>query len=127
MDGVATTPDYYEPSLDAKGNYVDSSICLWPDAGLKCACGSRKDFVYGSKTKWNAHTKAHKHKAWLGGLTNNKANHYIQLQKKEDIIRSQITLLTQRENKLSQQELIIESLTNQIARYKLCPTSDLLS
>lgn len=123
---TALTPDYYEPTFK-DGKYIDKLTGIWPDAGMKCPCGSRKDFCYSNKTKWSSHIKTQKHKAWLSELSSNTTNHYTRMLKAEEIIESQKKLLTQCNNKISQQELIIESLTHEIMLHKKCPVEDLLN
>ena len=53
------TPDTYTPSVDNNGNYIDNILLLKMDYYV---CGSRKDKIYETISKFNSHTKTKKHK-----------------------------------------------------------------
>jgi len=130
---ISLVPDYYEPAIDDNGNYVDRLLGQWPTAGLKCACASRVDFCYSTKTRWTSHIKSQRHKSWVSNLNDNKANHYVELRKKDEVLQMQKGMLTERDIKIQQQSLIIVCLSNQLALNKCplvgsdCPTADLLN
>ena len=68
--------------------------------------------------KFSQHIKCKKHKEWLDALNKNKANHYIELEKCKEIVKSQQQILTQYEIKMQQKDLTIQYLTNQLTKHE---------
>jgi hypothetical protein len=85
------TPDVYEPSIDANGNYVDKLPPWSPlkGKGILCDCGSRKDKVYETLSSFTSHIKTNKHKQWVEGLNANKVNWYMENMKLKRLVTEQ--------------------------------------
>ena len=114
---ISIITDTYQPSIDGNGNYIDK-IPIIDSKGILCSCASRKDKIYNSVNKFSQHIKCKKHKEWLDALNKNKANHYIELEKCKEIVKSQQQILTQYEIKMQQKDLTIQYLTNQLTKHE---------
>ena len=104
MTQLAVEPDYYSPNTDINGNYIDGDVRPWPDEGIRCPCGTRKDNIFTSRQKLNTHKKTQGHQRWLCDLNNNKQNHYIENIKTNKTNKTQKELLTKLGNKIAQLE-----------------------
>ena len=104
MTQLAIEPDYYSPNTDINGNYIDGDVRPWPDEGIRCPCGTRKDIIFTSRQKLNTHKKTQGHQRWLCEINNNKQNLYIENIKLKEIIKTQKELLTKEGNKNAQLE-----------------------
>ena len=114
------TPDTYTPSVNNEGQYIDSIPII--KHGLYCLCGSRKDKIYTSTSKFGSHIKTKKHKRWLETLNNNKANFYVELLKAKDTISNQQKIIIDLENSLQKKTLTIDYLTEQLNKRPILPT-----
>lgn len=102
MTQLAVEPDYYSPNTDIDGKYIDGDVRPWPDEGIRCPCGTRKDIIFTSRQKLNSHKKTQGHQRWLFELNNNKQNLYIENIKLKETIKNQKELLTKQSNKITQ-------------------------
>ena len=102
MTQLAVEPDYYSPNTDIDGKYIDGDVRPWPDEGIRCPCGTRKDIIFTSRQKFNSHKKTQGHQRWLFELNNNKQNLYIENIKLKETIKNQKELLTKQSNKITQ-------------------------
>lgn len=109
---IAITPDTYTPSVDNNGNYVDNIPII--RHGLYCPCGSRKDKLYETNTKFVAHTKTKVHQKWLLHLNQNKANYYTELLKSKELVDNQQKIIVQLEQQLKRKSMTIDYLTEQL-------------
>ena len=114
------TPDTYTPGVDKQGNYVDSIPII--KNGLYCLCGSRKDKIYTTTSKFGAHIKTKKHKKWLEKLNDNKANFYVELLKAKDTISNQQKIIVDLENNLQKKNMTIDYLTEQLTNKPVVST-----
>ena len=125
MTHLAVEPDYYSPNTDINGNYIDGDVRPWPNEGIRCPCGTRKDNIFTSRQKLNSHKKTQGHQKWLCDLNNNKQNLYIENIKLKETIRNQIKLITQQGNDITLKNSLIATLTQDIQNLKQ-PNVDLL-
>lgn len=125
MTQLAVEPDYYSPNTDINGNYIDGDVRPWPNEGIRCPCGTRKDNIFTSRQKLNSHKKSQGHQRWLCDLNNNKQNLYIENIKLKETIRNQIKLITQQGNDITLKNSLIATLTQDIQNLKQ-PNVDLL-
>lgn len=125
MTQLAVEPDYYSPNTDINGNYIDGDVRPWPNEGIRCPCGTRKDNIFTSRQKLNSHKKSQGHQRWLCDLNNNKQNLYIENIKLKETIRNQIKLITQQGNDINLKNSLIATLTQDIQNLKQ-PNVDLL-
>ena len=125
MTQLAVEPDYYSPNIDINGNYIDGDVRPWPNEGIRCPCGTRKDNIFTSRQKLNSHKKSQGHQRWLCDLNNNKQNLYIENIKLKETIRNQIKLITQQGNDITLKNSLIATLTQDIQNLKQ-PNVDLL-
>ena len=125
MTQLAIEPDYYSPNTDINGNYIDGDVRPWPNEGIRCPCGTRKDNIFTSRQKLNSHKKTQGHQKWLCDLNNNKQNLYIENIKLKETIRNQIQLITQQGNDITLKNSLIATLTQDIQNLKQ-PNVDLL-
>tara|TARA_Y100000389_G_C17471082_1_gene530995 strand:+ start:4075 stop:4461 length:387 start_codon:yes stop_codon:yes gene_type:complete len=116
------TPDTYTPSVNDEGQYIDSIPII--KHGLYCLCGSRKDKIYTSTSKFGAHIKTKKHKKWLDTLNNNKANFYVELLKAKDTISSQQKIIADLGDNLQKKSMTIDYLTEQLTQRPVLPTEN---
>ena len=115
MTQLAVEPEYYSPNTDINGNYIDGDVRPWPDEGIRCPCGTRKDNIFTSRQKLNSHKKTQGHQRWLCDLNNNKQNHYIENIKTNKTNKTQKELLTKLGNKIAQLEKDINDKNSLIA------------
>ena len=125
MTQLAMDPDYYSPNTDIDGKYIDGDVRPWPNEGIRCPCGTRKDNIFTSRQKLNSHKKTQGHQKWLCDLNNNKQNLYIENIKLKETIRNQIKLITQQGNDITLKNSLIATLTQDIQNLKQ-PNVDLL-
>jgi hypothetical protein len=109
---ITITPDTYTPSVDNDGNYIDKIPII--KNGLFCPCGSRKDKSYENATKFASHIKTKSHQNWLLSLNQNKANYYVEMLMKKELIENQQKIIAQLENQLHKKILTIDYLTEQL-------------
>jgi len=109
---LSVTPDTYTPSVDAAGNYIDNIPII--QNGLFCLCGSRKDKAYENTAKFAIHIKTKAHQKWLMILNQNKANYYVEMLQKNELVENQRKIITQLENQLQKKTLTIDYLTEQL-------------
>jgi hypothetical protein len=122
---ITLTPDMYTPFVDSNGNYVDNIPII--KHGLYCPCGSRKDKVYETSSKFAAHVKTKLHQKWLLSLNHNKANYYVEMFKNKEIVESQQKIIAQLEQQLQKNLLLVDYLTEQLTRKQNATTVDLLN
>jgi hypothetical protein len=109
---ITITPDTYTPSVDNDGNYIDKIPTI--KNGLFCPCGSRKEKSYENTTKFASHIKSKAHQNWLLSLNQNKANYYVEMLMKKELIENQQKIIVQLENQLHKKILTIDYLTEQL-------------
>jgi hypothetical protein len=121
---ILLTPDIYTPSVDNSGNYIDKIPAI--RNGIICPCHARKDKVYETSAKFASHIKSQNHQKWLIQLTQNKANYYVETIKSKELIANQQKIITNYENKINKQEIIINYLMEQIKKTNNVEIGDLL-
>jgi hypothetical protein len=95
--------------------------------GLFCLCGSRKDKAYENTAKFAIHIKTKAHQKWLMVLNQNKANYYVEMLQKNELVENQRKIITQLENQLQKKTLTIDYLTEQLTNQsKIHECMDLL-
>ena len=81
---LVTEPDFYAPSIDENGNYIDRIPSFnIIKKGLLCPCGARKDKVYETHATFSAHIKTKIHQKWLLEINNKKINYYVEHEKQK--------------------------------------------
>ena len=114
---LTVQPDLYAPSIDDDGNYIDKIPSFnIVKKGLYCSCGSRKDKIYDSSSKFGNHIKTKIHTKWLLDLNLNKSNYYIQTLKDKDLINNQKLIIARMELNILNKERTIEYLTDQLQK-----------
>lgn len=121
---ISLTPDTYTPNIDENGNYIDGKIPIIN--GIICLCGSRKDKVYETQSKFSTHCKSKIHQKWLQQLNNNKANYYIELQKIKETYENQKLIIARFEKETFNKSRTIDYLTEQLCNKRHEPEVDLL-
>jgi len=116
---LVTEPDTYSPNIDDKGTYIDKVPSFHTNAlanGLRCPCGTRKDKIYTSHAIFTSHIKTKTHEKWLQDLNTNRANFYIENQKLKDVVRAQKIMIGKLELELSNKNMTIDYLTQQLVK-----------
>lgn len=112
---LVVEPDIYQPSIDDHGNYIDQMPSFqYIKKGLTCPCGSRKDKVYDSASKFSTHSKTKIHQKWLTNLNANRANFYIENEKLKEIVENQKFIISRMEKDIQTKIYTIDYLTKQI-------------
>ena len=114
MDTITLTPDTYTPSVNDSGVYVDNIPFI--KHGLYCPCGSRKDKMYETTSKFATHIKTKKHQQWLLNLNQNKANYYVEMLKNKELVENQQRIIARLENQLHIKTQTIDYLTEQLTQ-----------
>ena len=110
---LSLTPDTYTPSVNINGDYIDNIPQM--KHGISCPCGSRKDKAYETTAKFAIHIKSKTHQKWLTMLNQNKANYYVEMLTQKELVDTQRKLIAQLEQQLSQQNVTIRIVTEQLA------------
>jgi hypothetical protein len=113
---TAITPDTYTPGLDDQGNYIDVIPVI--RHGIKCLCGLR-NHTYPNRASFTAHTRTAHHQKWLETLNRNKANHFVESLRYQELVESQQKILVGLENQLVVKSTQLESLEKQVATLKV--------
>jgi len=114
---LVVEPDFYSPSIDMVGNYVDR-IPSFKQKGLYCPCGATRDKVYETHAKFSMHIKSKSHKQWLENLNLNKANYYIENEELKITINNQKLIIAKFEKDIQNKIMTIDYLTQQLIRSK---------
>jgi len=121
---LATQSDFYSPSIDFSGKYIDKipSFNILK-SGLRCLCGSRKDKTYETHAMFSNHIKTKTHQAWILNLNENKTNHYIENENLKIIVQEQRLIIARIDKELSQlkdknKDLIIDNLRRQLLEFR---------
>ena len=88
---LAVTPDTYTPSVDEKGQFVDSTIreCV-------CPCSGR----YYKRESFGGHVKTQRHLRWLKELNMNRSNFLRVSIEQEATIREQRRMIAHLSNEI---------------------------
>lgn len=121
----------YVPCIGEDGRYIDvvPSSSVFSLAGLRCACGSRKDKVYNSRAQFISHIKTQVHQNWLRQMYLNNANYYAKVQELERVVQSQKIMIGRLEVEVKNRDVTIQTLISQFAnkdKNVIVPTDDLL-
>ena len=113
---LVTDSDYYSPSIDDKGNYIDK-IPSFNNIknGLRCPCGTRKDKTYDCSGYFTTHIKTKTHQKWIEELNTNKSNYFTENIKLRETISNQKIIIAKLEKDVNTKILTIDFLTQQIA------------
>jgi len=122
---ITTTPDIYTPTIDSGSNYIDSVLSFTniPN-GIYCPCGTRKDKIYTSRTKFSSHIRSKGHILWLEKLNANKANYFVDCKKYLQTIKDQKILLEKQDNDITNKDLTIVYLTKQLNIAERCQVAN---
>lgn len=96
---ISTQPIQYELSVDDANNYVDkvptnSSFVN----GIVCGCGSRT--VFKTRQTITTHFKTVGHQKWIEQQNKNKENHFAELVQLRELVRQQVLLIAERDQKI---------------------------
>lgn len=105
-------PEIYSPSIDTLGNYVDA-VPRSIKHGILCPCGTRKDHIYDSTTKFSIHVKTATHKKWLDKVNMDKSNYYVEYEKLRRTVSNQQQMITKYDNEINSKNCVIAQLTQQ--------------
>ena len=115
MEAVIVEPDFYTPSINELGNYVDKHPSLAViERGLYCPCSVRKDMIYSTKARLSGHFKTKSHQSWLETINFNKANYYIENIKLRENEKTQKQLMGCLEKRVGQLAFENDSLLKKI-------------
>jgi hypothetical protein len=113
---LVVEPDFYSPSIDQAGNYIDKIPSFnIIKKGLFCPCGARKDKIYENHSMFSTHIKSKNHKKWLENLNLNKANYYIENEELKITINNQKLIIAKLEKDIQTKIMTIDYLTQQLA------------
>lgn len=113
---VVAEPEWYSPSVDDNGKYVDNIPLI--RHGLRCPCGSRRDKIYDART-FPAHIKTKCHQKWLECVNKNRANYYVENEKLRETIQNQRLIIAKMEKEIQSKSLTIDYLTKQLQRSEM--------
>jgi len=121
---LITEPEYYSPSIDEQGNYVDkmpsnNSQCTT----IKCYCGSRKDKSYAIAT-FSIHCKSKHHQKWLENINLNRTNYYNEVQTHQRTLSNQQKIIAQMDKDLQNKNMTIYYLTEQLNSIRYNKTTE---
>ena len=115
MMELVIEPDIYYPSIDDNGNYIDKIMpSIFIKKGVTCPCGSRKDKVFDTSSKFSCHMKTKIHKKWLENLNENRANYYIENEKLKETVNNQRMIIARMEKEINTKVMTIDYLTIQL-------------
>ncbi len=109
---ISLQPEFYKPSLDNNGNYIDSLLSFNMDVGIKCPCMPGKERLFTNKSKFNTHKKTKTHQTWLERMNSEKNNYYVENIKLKELIESQQKIIAKYDLELMKKKAIIEFLSN---------------
>jgi hypothetical protein len=111
MGDLAVQSEYYTPSIDEKGCYIDTIPSFNSlQNGIRCVCGTRKDHVFKKRQCFKLHIETEQHIKWLSKLNLDKNNFYTENIKLNEIVNSQKMIIAQLEKKLIVKSNIIDDL-----------------
>lgn len=122
---LVVEPDIYQPSIDDNGNYIDQIPSFQHiKKGLTCPCGSRKEKLYDSASKFSTHSKTKIHQKWLANLNTNRANFYIENEKLKETVENQKLIISRMEKDIQTKIMTIDYLTRQLVIHNTTDTVD---
>lgn len=105
-------PDIYQPGIDDNGKYVDQIPSFqYIKKGVTCPCGSRKDKLYDSVSKFSTHTKTKIHQKWLANLNTNRSNFYVENEIMKETVSNQRLIIAKLEKDIQTKIMTIDYLT----------------
>jgi len=109
--------DIYFPSIDDNGIYIDRipNFVNYSN-GIKCQCGSRKDKVYTTYSKFSSHLNSKSHKKWIETINLNRENYLVENFKLNDVIKQQRIQIAELEKNLHKRALMVDYLSNEIQK-----------
>jgi len=126
-------PEFYQPSIDDLGNFVDYNPTSQEyKRGIKCPCGTRsKVVIFYKKSLFNSHKNSITHQKWLADENNNKKNYYRKVTELTQLYENQKIIIANYEREIIEKNALIAELSQQINKKKLSSltniTPDLLS
>ena len=113
---LVVEPDMYQPSIDDHGNYIDQIPSFqYIQKGLRCPCGSRKDKIFDTASKFSSHSKTKIHQKWLANLNMNRANFYVENETLKETVENQKFIIHTMEKHIQTKIMTIDFLTRQLA------------
>ena len=108
-------PDFYSPSIDDQGNYIDKIPSFHIiKKGLQCPCGARKDKIYETYSIFSSHCKTKMHQKWIAHLNQNKMNYFVENESLKKTVENQKLIIAKMEKELHNKSITIDYLTYQI-------------
>jgi hypothetical protein len=108
-------PDFYSPSIDDQGNYIDKIPSFHIiKKGLYCPCGARKDKIYETYSIFSSHCKTKMHQKWIAHLNQNKMNYFVENESLKKTVENQKLVIAKMEKELHNKSITIDYLTYQI-------------
>ena len=108
--------DIYQVKVDDNGTYIDSIPLI--KNGIKCVCGSRKDHIFNTPATLKKHFSTEKHQIWLRKLNLEKANHYVELIKTQEILEQQKKQINDLKLELQENNKIIIKLKKENSKLR---------
>ena len=113
---LVVEPDIYQPSIDDHGNYIDQIPSFqYIKKGIRCPCGSRKDKIFDTASKFSSHSKTKIHQKWLANLNMNRANFYVENETLKETVENQKFIIHTMEKHIQTKIMTIDFLTRQLA------------
>lgn len=113
---LATTAEFYQPSIDDAGNYIDvlpKFDNTRKQTGIRCPCANR-DKVFYERANLYAHTKTKYHQDWLANLNREKTNHISELHNVKELVDQQKKIIAQQSQLIAQKDQEIKKLLDTI-------------
>jgi hypothetical protein len=112
--------DIYFPSIDDNGIYIDRipNFVNYSN-GIKCQCGSRKDKVYTTYSKFSSHLNSKSHKKWIESINLNRENYLVENFKLNDVIKQQRIQIAELEKTLNKRSLTIDYLSHELHKVNI--------
>lgn len=121
---LALEPELYTPSVNKNGNYIDNVLNLNVKSGIVCSCGTRKDKIYNTKTKFTCHTKTKTHQQWLKKINNDKQNYFQKNQELNKLVNNQKLIISNLQKQLDVKNNLIFTLSENIYNNNNYPNID---
>lgn len=128
---LAQQAEVYAPAVGEDGAYVDiiPSSSVFACGGIRCACGSRKDKIFTTRSQFVSHTKTKIHQNWLRQIFRENANYYAKVKELEKLVHSQKVMIGRLEVEVKNRDVTIHTLISQYANKEKnidIPTENLL-
>ena len=107
---IVNEPEFYTPSLDNSGIYVDKiPVSTTFSIGIRCPCG--RNTVHKTRSAFSTHIKSKCHINWLSDLNANRNNHLLECEHLRETVHTQRIIIAKMEKEIEAKTLKINYLT----------------